>query len=146
MKYLGLIALACAVLGIVACGDDASSGESESSEGAKLTKPKVEPPAGPPPTELVVNDIEEGEGEEAEEGDKLGIFYVGVNEQGKEIYNNWGYGGTLSLTLGGGDYGQGFEEGLEGMKAGGRRELLIPEELAFDNGPVFYVVDLVRVE
>jgi peptidylprolyl isomerase len=145
VKTLGLVSVFCASVALVACGEGGSSSESKHSE--KLAKPEVEPPPGPPPKELVVKDLVKGSGPGAEPGDVLRIHYVGVDRAGKELYTSWGRGfGPLTYALGEDAYNfQGLDEGLEGMKAGGRRELLIPANLAFGE-PLFYVIDLLKVE
>jgi peptidylprolyl isomerase len=77
----------------------------------------------------------------------LTIHYLGVNEDGKELYTSWDRGfGPLTFELGDNAYNfEGLDEGLEGMKAGGRRELQIPARLAFGE-PLFYVVDLLKIK
>ena len=140
MKFLGLIALICVVLGIVACGDDSSSAEAEKPE--KLTKPEIDPPRAPP-EEVVIEDLIEGSGEEAEVGDTITIHYRAVGQDGKELFSSWGNGfGPDTVELGVGEYFPALEEGIEGMKVGGRREILIPSDLAFKHGPLYYAIDL----
>lgn len=146
MKVLGSVFVLCAALALVACGGDESSNQSERPETRNPTKPEVEPPPGPPPEELVIKDLEAGSGPGAEPGDRLTIHYVGVDKRGKELYTSWDGFGPLTFELGNNSYNfQGLDEGLEGMKAGGRRELLIPSDLAFGE-PLFYVIDLLKVE
>ena len=141
MKVLGLIAVFCLAVALVGCGEGSSSGET-----AKLTKPVVKPPPGPPPKELVIRDIEEGSGPGARSGDVLTVHYVGVNEKGEELFSSWTRRrAPLAVRLGGRDSFPGWDKGLEGMKVGGRRELLIPAHLALGE-PIFYVVDLLKIE
>ncbi len=143
MKYLFLTAAVAALaLALSACGGDSSSAEPEQS--AKLTKPEIEPPKTPP-TELIVKDIEEGSGPEVEYGDKMTIHYLGVDEDGTERYTSWGFP-PITYDLGSGAFFEAWDEGVKGMKVGGRRELLIPSKLAFGGGPLFYVVDLLKIE
>jgi peptidylprolyl isomerase len=141
------------VLAFVACGDASSSDETEGSGAAettrKLVEPVVKPPSGPPPKALVIRDIKEGAGAAAIPGDELSVHYVGVDRTGKEVYSSWTFrdGEALDFELGSGEYFRGWEEGLEGMKAEGRRELQIPKRLAQDRlKPLFYIVDLLEIK
>lgn len=139
MKYLGLIAGLCLALTLVACGGSGSASE------GKPTRPEVEAPDDPP-KELVIEDLEEGSGVPVEEGDKVTIHYEGVGMDGKTLYSSWRNGSPLEMTLGIEDFGKGFEEGIVGMRVGGRRELQIPVDLAPFQTPVVYVVDLLKVD
>lgn len=119
----------------------------------KLTKPDVQPPEEVP-TELVINDLKEGSGPAAEPGDELTTEYLAVNEDGETVYSSWEKGTEkqLSFELGAGTSYPGMEDGLEGMKVGGRRELLLPADLTKtaglvkDPGPLVYVIDLVELD
>jgi peptidylprolyl isomerase len=140
VKVFALIAVISAAMGLVACG----GGSSESAQAEKPTEPTVEPPSGPPPTELVINDIEVGSGPAAKPGDEMAVHYVAVDEAGKEAYTSWTGFGPLTFKLGAGQFFPAWEEGLEGMKVGGRRELQVPADMAFGSGALFYVVDFIR--
>jgi peptidylprolyl isomerase len=164
MKGLALILVACAALAIGGCGgDDSSTGSGESSATtaseapAEKTRPKVTVPQGPPPQELEIKDLEEGNGAEAKSGDKVTVQYVGVTyKKGKEFDASWNRGEPFAFTLGGSEVIAGWEQGIEGMKVGGRRELIIPPELAYGetgappaippNETLVFVVDLLEVE
>jgi len=94
-------------------------------------KPTVELPAELP-TELVITDLIEGTGPAAALGDTVLVRYVGVrSKDGVEFDSNFDSGSTFPVTLGSGTVIQGWEEGLIGIKAGGRRQLDIPSELAY---------------
>lgn len=157
---IALISL-CAVLAFAGCGGSSdSSTESTStstSEPAAKTKPKVSVPKGAPPKQLEVKDLEEGSGAEAKSGDKVTVQYVGVNyKNGKEFDSSWSRNEPLPLALGAGKVIPGWEQGIEGMKVGGRRELIIPPELAYGeagyppaigpNETLVFVIDLLEVE
>jgi peptidylprolyl isomerase len=162
-----------AALAIAGCGGgDDSSGESTatteasapaesspptSEPSAKKTKPKVTVPQGAPPQQLEVEDLEEGTGAEAKSGDKVTVQYVGVNyKNGKEFDSSWSRNEPFSFTLGAGEVIPGWDQGVEGMKEGGRRELVIPPELAYGeagappaigpNETLVFVIDLLEVE
>jgi peptidylprolyl isomerase len=143
------------VVGIVliAQGGDESSEPETTDVGSK---PEVEVPEGPPPKELEIEDITEGDGDTAEAGDLVTVQYVGVDyETGKEFDSSWERPEPFEFTLGEGAVIPGWDEGVEGMKAGGERRLVIPPDLAYgkqgqppDIGPnatLVFVIDLVSV-
>jgi len=143
----------------------AKSGESskESSESApkaspdkKKTKPTVTVPKGISPKTFATREIEEGTGPEAKAGDKVTVQYVGVGYDSEEEFDSsWSRNEPFSFTLGGGEVIKGWEKGVEGMKVGGRRELLIPGNLAYGaagsppaigpNETLIFVIDLLAV-
>ena len=116
-------------------------------------RPKVDKPAGEPPKELTVVDIVEGKGAAAVEGDTLTVDYAGSSwSTGKEFDASWTSGQPFPVTLGSGQVIQGWEQGLQGMKQGGRRLLVIPPDLGYGetgqgadikpNETLLFVVDL----
>jgi peptidylprolyl isomerase len=163
----GLIALmVCAALAIAGCGggsDSSSSGSTAGGEttaaessGGEKTKPKVTVPKGAPPQKLEVKEIEAGSGEEAKSGDEVTVQYVGVDyKNGKEFDSSWSRSEPFSFTLGAGEVIPGWDQGVEGMKVGGRRELIIPPSLAYGeagappaiapNETLVFVIDLLEV-
>jgi peptidylprolyl isomerase len=95
-------------------------------------KPKVVPPSGPPPKTLVVKDLIKGTGPAAKATSTVTVNYVGVlYKGGKEFDSSWKRGTTASFPLSG--VIQGWQQGIPGMKVGGRRELIIPASLAYKN-------------
>src|SRR5215211_2176850 len=116
------------------------------------SKPKVEVPSGPPPQKLEIKDLKEGSGQAAKPGDEVSVQYVGVNyKTGKEFDTSWDRGEPFTFKLGEGGVIQGWEDGIQGMKVGGRRELIIPPQLGYgsqSNGTIpanetlVFVVDL----
>lgn len=95
-------------------------------------KPNVPAQEGEAPTELVIEDIVEGEGPEAEAGDAVVMDYVGVlYEDGTQFDASWDRGQTFDFTIGEDPVIQGWEEGIPGMKVGGRRMLTIPSDMAY---------------
>lgn len=95
-------------------------------------KPKIAKPTGEPPTELVVNDITVGEGQEAVAGTEVAVHYVGVSHStGKQFDASWDRGQPLQITLGAGQVIAGWDQGLQGMRVGGRRQLVIPPQMAY---------------
>jgi peptidylprolyl isomerase len=173
-KYL-LIIGTCLALAVAGCGSDSSSNSSSSSEettaskgesagsakeageaAKKKTKPKVVPPKGPAPKKLVIKDLEEGTGPAAKPGDEVTVQYVGVGyESGKEFDSSWSRNEPFTFTLGAGQLIKGWEEGLKGMKVGGRRELITPPDYAYGsqgsgsiapNATLVFVIDLEGVE
>jgi FKBP-type peptidyl-prolyl cis-trans isomerase len=123
---------------------------------SKKTKPKVKAPSGPPPKKLVIRDLKKGKGPAAKAGDKVSVQYVGVNyKSGKQFDASWDRGEPFSFTLGEGGVIPGWEEGVEGMKVGGRRELIIPPNLGYGsngsstippNETLVFVIDLEAIE
>ncbi|WP_104091564.1 FKBP-type peptidyl-prolyl cis-trans isomerase [Arthrobacter sp. GMC3] len=120
------------------------------------TKPEIEFPNHAVPTELVIEDIVEGTGTEVVRGSTVSTHYVGVAfSTGEEFDSSWGRGTPLEFKAGIGQVIQGWDQGLLGMKVGGRRRLEIPSELAYGSrgaggaiGPneaLIFVVDLVGV-
>lgn len=111
---------------------------------------------GEPPTELVAEDLVVGEGPEATAGDVVSVNYVGVDwASGQEFDSSWARGTPFDFQLGVGQVIPGWDEGVEGMRVGGRRVLTIPPELAYGDrgagdaiGPdatLVFVVDLLEV-
>jgi FKBP-type peptidyl-prolyl cis-trans isomerase len=119
-------------------------------------EPKVTPPSGPAPTKLVTKELIAGTGAEAKAGDTVTVNYVGVlYKGGKEFDASWKRNEPFSFALGKGQVIKGWDQGIPGMKVGGRRELIIPAELAYGktgspptippNAPLVFVVDLLAV-
>ena len=120
-------------------------------------KPQVDVPTGtPPPPALVVEDLAVGDGAEATPGSTCTMHYVGVSwRTGEQFDASWDRGDTFSFGLGQGQVIRGWDEGVAGMKVGGRRRLVIPPELAYGSrgaggviGPdetLVFVVDLIDV-
>lgn len=116
-------------------------------------EPKVTVPSGPAPTTLVTKEIIKGTGAEARSGETVAVNYVGVlYKTGKVFDASWKRHEPFTFTLGKGQVIKGWDEGVAGMKVGGRRELVIPAELAYGkrgspptipaNAPLVFVVDL----
>ncbi|MCX7619872.1 MAG: FKBP-type peptidyl-prolyl cis-trans isomerase [Acidimicrobiales bacterium] len=119
-------------------------------------KPNVTPPDGPAPTTLQQTDLVVGDGAEAKTGDTVKVEYVGVlYEGGKEFDASWNRGAEpFEFTLGSGQVIKGWDQGVVGMKVGGRRQLVIPADLAYGsqgqgdipaNATLVFVVDLLQV-
>ena len=119
-------------------------------------KPVVEIPEGSPSYQLEVDDLEVGDGDEAVDGRMVEVHYVGVSWQtGNEFDASWNRGDTFKFKLGRGQVIAGWDEGVAGMKVGGRRRITIPPMLAYGKrgappaiGPdetLVFVVDLVGV-
>lgn len=122
----------------------------------ELTRPEIEFPGDEPPTDLVVEDVVVGDGPEATGGNTVSCHYVGVaHSTGEEFDASWNRGQALDFRLGVGQVIAGWDQGIEGMKVGGRRKLTIPAHLGYgDRGAggaikpgetLIFVVDLVGV-
>jgi peptidylprolyl isomerase len=162
-----LILLSLALLVAGCGGDDDSTSESTQAEGggapveksgdaSNRTKPEVTVPKGEPPTELVENELIEGTGAEAKKGDEVTVQYVGVGYESEEEFDSsWSRNEPFSFQLGSSSVIPGWEMGVEGMRVGGERELIIPGELAYGqagsppaigpNETLIFVVDLLKV-
>ena len=121
-----------------------------------IEKPEIDFPGGEPPADLEIKDIWEGDGPEAKAGDTVAVHYVGVAfSTGEEFDASWNRGTPLRFQLGVGQVIQGWDQGVQGMKVGGRRQLTIPAHLAYGNQSptpaikpgetLIFVVDLVDV-
>jgi peptidylprolyl isomerase len=120
------------------------------------TKPTVDIPAGSPPTELVREDLVTGAGTEATPGKTVEVHYVGVAWSTKKQFDaSWDRGETFDFPLGAGRVIRGWDEGVAGMRVGGRRRLTIPPAMGYgargaggDIGPnetLVFIVDLLAV-
>jgi peptidylprolyl isomerase len=117
------------------------------------TKPEVEFPDGPPPAELAIEDVVVGDGAEAVPGGTVTVHYVGVEyDTGEEFDSSWNRGESIEFPLQG--LIQGWQDGIPGMRVGGRRRLTIPPEQAY--GPaggghrlsgktLIFIIDLLDV-
>jgi peptidylprolyl isomerase len=99
-----------------------------------ISKPEVDFPDGDPPATLEVTDIWQGDGKEATPGDEVRVHYVGVAySTGEEFDASWNRGEPLEFRLGAGQVIAGWDQGVQGMRVGGRRKLVIPPDLAYGN-------------
>jgi peptidylprolyl isomerase len=121
-----------------------------------VSKPDVEIPDGPPSYQLEIDDIVEGDGEEAVNGRIVEVHYVGVSWKTKREFDaSYNRGDTFKFGLGKGQVIRGWDQGVAGMKVGGRRRITIPPDLAYGKrgaggviGPdetLVFVVDLIGV-
>jgi peptidylprolyl isomerase len=120
-------------------------------------KPEIDFPGGEPPADLQITEVTEGDGAEARAGKTVDVHYVGVaHSSGEEFDASYNRGAPLSFRLGVGQVIAGWDQGVQGMKVGGRRQLVIPPHLAYGDrgaggviGPgetLIFVVDLVDVK
>lgn len=121
-----------------------------------VDKPEIDFPDGPPPEDLEITEITVGSGAEAQAGDQVRVHYVGVaHSTGEEFDASYNRGAPLDFPLGAGRVIAGWDQGVQGMKVGGRRQLVIPPHLGYgDRGAggaikpgetLIFVVDLVEV-
>jgi peptidylprolyl isomerase len=120
------------------------------------TKPTVTIPDEQPPSELTIEEIEEGAGPEAQAGAEVQVHYVGVAwSNGSEFDSSWDRQEHFEFPLGAGHVIAGWDQGVAGMRVGGRRRLTIPPHLGYGSrgaggaiGPnetLVFVVDLVGI-
>lgn len=119
-----------------------------------LQKPEIEFPDFPAPSELIIEEITVGDGQEATPGSRVTVHYVGVAySTGEEFDSSWSRNESISFSLH--QVIQGWQQGIPGMKVGGRRKLIIPPHLGYgDRGAgaaikpgetLIFVVDLLAV-
>jgi peptidylprolyl isomerase len=170
---LATLLAAVLALGAAACGDDDDDGDASGTNASPAqtapeepkeaevstnvnAKPEIGKPSGEPPTELVKEDIVVGKGRAAKDGDRLTVDYVGVTfTYGDQFDASWDSGNPFTFTLGQGEVIPGWDQGVKGMKPGGRRKLTIPSELAYGeqgsppaippNEPLVFVIDLRKI-
>ena len=165
-------ALAAAAIAVTGCGSSSKAPGVQlapsggATEAAVTTTPKPPPaiskkpvvtvPTGPAPTKLVTKDLVTGTGQTAKAGDTVTVNYVGVlYKNGKEFDSSWSRNQPFTTPLSNGSVIPGWVQGIPGMKVGGRRELIIPADLAYGkqgspptipaNSPLVFVVDLLSV-
>jgi peptidylprolyl isomerase len=179
MRLATCLALLACCLAVAACGERAPEEEGAAAEetaqevasespGARATlgpisddlqsKPEVPRPSGEPPAELQTRDIVVGDGPAAKAGDAVQMQYVGVSwSTGEQFDASWDSGQPFTFTLGAGGVIRGWDEGIVGMRPGGRRLLVIPPELGYGetgagagaiapNETLVFVVDLERIQ
>jgi len=170
-RPLALTLTAVLALAAAGCGSskDKTTSTSSSSSTAATTdtaaapatakprpKPKVKVPAGKPPKKLVIKDLIPGTGQAAKAGDPITVNYIGVNfADGKPFDNSYDRGQPFPFQLGGGQVISGWDNGLVGMKVGGRRMLIIPPSQGYGpqgqppvikpNETLVFVVDLLSI-
>jgi peptidylprolyl isomerase len=121
-----------------------------------MQKPDVGPIEGQPPADLVIEELTVGDGPQVGSGQVASVHYVGVaHSDGKEFDASYNRGAPLDFTVGAGQVISGWDQGVNGMKVGGRRKLTIPPHLGYgDRGAggvikpgetLIFVVDLVDV-
>src|SRR3954454_12743360 len=125
--------------------------------GVPPERPQITKPEGDIPFELGIEDLVVGDGEEAVAGRKVSVHYVGVAfSTGDEFDASWNRGQPFSFKLGRGQVIPGWDQGVQGMRVGGRRQLTIPSAMAYGargagsairpHEPLVFVVDLLAVE
>jgi peptidylprolyl isomerase len=135
---------------------DQGTGKTPSS-GPLSQEPKIVPPKEAAPTHLVVDDLIKGTGPAAQNEDALTVNYVGALYHGGKVFDaSWLRKQPLSFALGEGQVIPGWDQGLIGMRVGGRRELIIPPSLAYGsagsgskippNSPLIFIVDLLKIQ
>ena len=169
-RLLATLVALLAALTLVACGDDDGNDDSAATqateqpapetEAADLTdtsvKPEVPKPSGSPPRSLQKEDIVKGKGPAVQNGDTVTMHYVGIAfSTGEQFDASWDRGVPLDpFQLGTGQVIPGWDRGILGMRAGGRRKLVIPPEQAYGaqgSGPIgpnetlIFVVDLLKI-
>lgn len=172
-RRLVFAAVAAAALAVAGCGGDdekaaapppaaASPSPTVAAEPGAIStdleqEPMIPKPSGDPPAKLVKKDVVKGKGPRAKAGDQLSVQYTGVSfSTGQKFDASWDRGAEpFEFPVGGGQVIPGWDRGIPGMRVGGRRELIIPSELAYGpqgspptigpNETLIFVVDLVKI-
>jgi peptidylprolyl isomerase len=121
-----------------------------------LERPTIDKPAGDIPFVLGIDDLVVGDGDEAAAGHTVTVHYVGVSfSTGEEFDASWNRGEPFAFRLGKGQVIKGWDDGVAGMRVGGRRKLTIPSAMAYGargaggviapHEPLVFVVDLLAV-
>jgi peptidylprolyl isomerase len=159
------LGLACAALALAGCGGSDSENEAAkptdtatpAAATPQATKPDVTVPKGKLPKTLVKKDLKVGDGPVAKPGQTVSVQYVGVSgANGRQFDASWDRGEPFSFQLGAQQVIPGWDQGVAGMKVGGRRELIIPPKLAYGpqgsppaigpNETLVFVIDLLGVQ
>ena len=148
---------------VAGCGDKKSDNSSGASNGQPPAvtgnagkKPEIATPTGDPPAKLVAKDVRKGKGKKAADGDRVSVQYVGINwSDGKQFDASWDRGQPFKFKLGSGQVIPGWDQGVKGMRVGGRRELVVPPDLGYGaqgsppaigpNETLVFVIDLEKV-
>jgi peptidylprolyl isomerase len=151
--------LLAAALAAAGCGggggsDEAAATRTPAAATPAPTKPRVQVPQGKLPDRLVIKDLRKGTGRVARNGDTVTVQYVGVSAlNGRQFDSSWDRGQPFSFQLPG-QVIAGWNQGVPGMRVGGRRELVIPPRLGYGpqgQGPIgpnetlVFVIDLLKV-
>ena len=163
MTHRTLLLLLVLVLALAGCGDEGETAATPTPQATATPdntdttkKPKVTVPDELPPDELQIEDIVKGKGPAAKKGDKLTMQYVGLTwSTSVEFDTSWDSGEPFTFTLGKGKVIPGWDQGIPGMRQGGRRQLTIPAELAYGaqgsppkigpNECLRFIIDLVKI-
>jgi peptidylprolyl isomerase len=156
-RALALIVSATLLIGVVVVVLVARGGSDDSTDQTDTsTKPVVQVPSGPPPKQLEVKDLVKGDGATAKAGDQVTVQYVGVDYgTGKEFDTSWDDPQPFQFQLGAGMVIPGWDQGVAGMRVGGRRQLVTAPDLAYGkqgqppaigpNATLVFVIDLVSI-
>ena len=124
---------------------------------SSIERPRIDKPTGDIPFDLGIEDLVVGDGEEATAGKNVTVHYVGVAfRSGDEFDASWNRGEPFRFKLGKGQVIPGWDQGVQGMRVGGRRKLTVPSAMAYGargaggviapHEPLVFVVDLLGVE
>lgn len=158
MRVLLVISLLLASIAIGGCGGDGDAEESTASAASQRESnlarkvqgtPKPPPfgvPSGPPPKEVLIKDVKVGRGVEIEPRNRFTTAYVALDYQSGDPVEDYWQSESFNWCWRTGELTKGWEIGLEGMRVGGRRELIVPSNLAYESGARVYMIELLSVE
>lgn len=160
MKFFAVIIVVCSALALVSCGSGSTgaatveklhpanraTGSGSEGDGGYPARPQVAAPSGPPPKHLVVKDVKKGTGAEIKVGKEFSVRYASFDYSTGELSeDHWAKDSIFSWTFGPDKVVKAWAKGLPGMKVGGRRELIAPSQLAYGDGAMIWVVELLSV-
>lgn len=162
VRVMSLVTVAVMAFALGACGNGSSASDSTSTEPA-VSKPEAQAEAPParvegtgstpklhyppkPPRHVVVRIIKEGSGPRLRPGDDLVARYIGGNPKTKLVQDFWSEENLYRFGLGENTLGKAWEIGLNGMRLGGRRELIVPSRFAYGDGMMVYIIEPLEIE
>jgi peptidylprolyl isomerase len=140
-----IAAVVCMAL-LAGCGGSASSDPNSTVLEGKEGRPDVSVPVGAAPKKLVYEDLEEGTGRPAKAGDELSVRYFRISYDDHRLYEDRWREPAPPFILGTGQMVEPWEEGLPGVKEGGRRELIVPAKMTFAKKPEIYVIEVLSIK
>jgi FKBP-type peptidyl-prolyl cis-trans isomerase len=153
-KHVQWVSLVLAALFLSSCGssDSRSTTATTSAHPTSAKPPAIRVPSGPPPKKVVIKDLVQGKGVaippiSGKHMVEISTLYKAVSyKTGKPFEERWDPRNPFEIEFGPGLENEGWEKGMIGMRVGGRRELIVPSRMAYNQGSVVYVIDLLGVK
>jgi peptidylprolyl isomerase len=152
-KLIGVLIIAVAIVGILVIKDAVK--KPTSTDASASTATSSAPQSGKTNAKVKIEDITVGEGQEAKSGDTVVMNYKGTLEDGTQFDSSYDRGEPFTTQIGVGQVIQGWDQGVPGMKVGGKRRLTIPPELGYGaasvgtippNSTLIFEVELLEIK